>query len=107
MDTTQSGSFSGSRPWRIRRPLRPGSEEAAGRELAFPVVASLAVPPREVPVGVDGLEPGVVDGATVAVAPAWEEVGVEARRAAAVVAAEAHPVVVAGADATVVSQSAE
>ncbi len=64
---------------------------------------------------VDGLEPGVVDGATVAEAPAWEEVaaglaaavvGVEARLAAVVVAAEAHLVVVAGADATVFSQLA-
>ena len=89
---------------------------AAGRELAFPVAASLAVPPREVPVGVDGLEPGAADGAMVAAGLAWEEVaaglaaavvGVEARLAAVVVAAEAHPVVVAGADATVFSQSAE
>jgi len=79
-------------------------------------VASLAVLPREVPVVVDGLEPGVVDGATVAEALAWEEVaaglaaavvvGVEARLAAVVVAAEAHLVVVAGADATVFSQLA-
>ena len=114
MDTIPSGSCSGFRPWRIRRPSRLGSEEVAGRELAFPVAASPEVLPWEVPVdpvGLDGLAQGVADGATVAAG--LEEVGVvvpeeeeAADLAVAAVGGEALLEVEGGADATARSELA-
>jgi hypothetical protein len=88
---------------------------AAGRELAFPVVVSPEDLPWVVPVdpaAVDVPEPGAADGVMVAAVLA-AEVGVAPGAAVAAglavvvaAAAEAHPGAVAGADATVVSQSA-
>lgn len=85
---------------------------AAGRELAFPVVASPADLPRVVPVdlaAVDVLEPGAADGVMVAAGLAAagvarvEAVGAEARLAVgSAVGAEGRPEV-ADADATAVS----
>ena len=114
MDTIRSGSYSGSRPWRIRRPSRPGSEGVAEREPASLGAASPVDLPRVVPVAVDVPEPGAADGVMVAAGLAAavgvarvEVVGVEARlavgSAVVVVGAEGRPEV-ADADATAVRQ---